>query len=273
MSTRCQSCDRTRPRWTRVRCEIASRSGRLTMGHPGSEVSRVPFTLACGVRFERSAPANRGSAVDRAVYHSVVRMIFRVTQRELVSLYRSRSSATSCGSSETLLSGVRRRRARPPRFRRSTTAGASSHHFDDGFRNNLRFAVPELERLGLPALFHLTTAYMVRIDCCGRTNRERVLQWSMRSCDARRFAIAASDGSASAATLEVGARNAATGRIARDAYLDRLREGGSYHLDEQLRELHDFLTWNDVRENGPTWVRVGRTQRSIRYCRACREMS
>ena len=51
--------------------------------------------------------------------------------------------------------------------------------FDDGYRNNLTYAVPELEEQGIPAIFHVATGYIGATGYFGPTrSRMRVLQWT-----------------------------------------------------------------------------------------------
>jgi peptidoglycan/xylan/chitin deacetylase (PgdA/CDA1 family) len=125
--------------------------------------------------------------------------------------------------------------------------------FDDGFRNNLTYAVPELERQGIPALFLVTTGYI-------GTNRllwpyeveERVLQWTQP-----RLPMPGDRPSIPLPTAPVS-RAAVAERIeqfckmlqddACQTYLDVLRAGGECQLNENLHELHDFLTWDEVRD-------------------------
>src|SRR3990167_2097406 len=50
--------------------------------------------------------------------------------------------------------------------------------FDDGFRNNLTCAAPELERQGVPALFHVTTGLIGRDRLLWTQELdERILRW------------------------------------------------------------------------------------------------
>jgi peptidoglycan/xylan/chitin deacetylase (PgdA/CDA1 family) len=50
--------------------------------------------------------------------------------------------------------------------------------FDDGYRNNVTVAAPILKRMGVPAVFHLTTAYLGATSMLWTTEiRLRVLDW------------------------------------------------------------------------------------------------
>jgi peptidoglycan/xylan/chitin deacetylase (PgdA/CDA1 family) len=125
--------------------------------------------------------------------------------------------------------------------------------FDDGFRNNLTYAVPELERQGIPAVFHVTTGHI-------GTNRllwpyeieERVLQ-----CTQPRLPMPGNRSSILLPTDPV-ARASVAEQVqqickmmqndACQAYLDILRTGGECQVEGSLRELHDFLSWDEVRD-------------------------
>ncbi len=125
--------------------------------------------------------------------------------------------------------------------------------FDDGFRNNLTHAAPELERLGIPALIHVTTGYvgtqrvlwMQELD-------ERILHWK------HKMLPLPENEPDLPMPLQAHARIRVAHRVrdlcktisdkARRTYLQRLRnepfpDGGEMH-----RELRDFLTWDDVRD-------------------------
>ena len=125
--------------------------------------------------------------------------------------------------------------------------------FDDGFRNNLTYAALELERQGMPALFHVTTGYIGTSRLLWPYEvEERILQWTQPRLPMP------GDRSSIALPTEPGSRAAAAERVqqlcktlqddARQAYLDVLRAGGEYRVNGNLRELHEFLTWDEVRE-------------------------
>lgn len=125
--------------------------------------------------------------------------------------------------------------------------------FDDGFRNNLTYAAPELERQAIPAVFHVTTGHI-------GTNRllwpyeveERILQWK-----GTHFPVPGDRPSVPIPSDEVE-RMALADQIRehcktlhiedREDYLNLLRTGDALQMDSDLHELHDFLTWDEVRD-------------------------
>jgi peptidoglycan/xylan/chitin deacetylase (PgdA/CDA1 family) len=124
--------------------------------------------------------------------------------------------------------------------------------FDDGFRNNLTRAAPELERQGVPALFHVATGYIGTSRLLWPYEvEERVLQWTQPCLPMP------GDRPSVPLPAEPAARAAVADRVrelcktladdARQAYLDALRAGGECRVKSCLHELHDFLTWDEVR--------------------------
>jgi peptidoglycan/xylan/chitin deacetylase (PgdA/CDA1 family) len=125
--------------------------------------------------------------------------------------------------------------------------------FDDGFRNNLTYAAPELERQGIPAVFHVTTGYVGTSRLLWPYEvEERVLQWTQPRLPMP------GDRSIIPLPTEPVSRAAVAERVqglcktlhddARQAYLEVLRAGGECRVNGNLRELHDFLTWDEVRD-------------------------
>ena len=125
--------------------------------------------------------------------------------------------------------------------------------FDDGFRNNLQFAAPVLERYGVPALFHLSTGY-VGSDQLLWTQEldERIVQWSKSKLpmpQGRPDKELPAD-QAGRWLLADQVRGQCK-RLTNDeklAYLDRLREEPIAVSETLKEELYSFLTWEEARE-------------------------
>jgi peptidoglycan/xylan/chitin deacetylase (PgdA/CDA1 family) len=124
--------------------------------------------------------------------------------------------------------------------------------FDDGFRNNLTWAAPELERLGIPALIHVATGYIGQDRLLWTQELdERILSWRYgtlpmphRPHDAPLPARFAERITLAEHVRSICKRLPNETRI---CYLDRLRDeplplGKSWH-----RELYAFLSWDEVR--------------------------
>ena len=124
--------------------------------------------------------------------------------------------------------------------------------FDDGYRNNLVHALPELERYGVPALVSVTTGYIGqrRLLWTQEVN-ERVLQTRRPT-----LPLPADGGSAAVPDAVVGrialaerirGSCKALSRAALTVYLGRLSDacaGEALQLDD---ELYNFLSWDEVR--------------------------
>ena len=125
--------------------------------------------------------------------------------------------------------------------------------FDDGFRNNLTYAAPELERQGIPAVFHVTTGYIGTSRLLWPYEvEERVLQWTHPRLpmpgDRPSIPLPTEPVSRAAVAERVRELCKTLQDEARRAYLDVLRAGGECTVTGNLRELHDFLTWDEVRD-------------------------
>jgi peptidoglycan/xylan/chitin deacetylase (PgdA/CDA1 family) len=123
--------------------------------------------------------------------------------------------------------------------------------FDDGFRNNLTLAAPELARLSMPALLFVATGHIGRRRLLWTQELvERGLRWP----HARIPSPAGPDRDLPA---QLAARRAVVEQLraeckqapqeARERYLDRLRET---KLDATCwdRQLYEFLSWDEVAE-------------------------
>ena len=135
--------------------------------------------------------------------------------------------------------------------------------FDDGYRNNLEVAAPELARRGIPALVAVTT------DLLGSDRLlwpqeldERVLRWPERELplpdgSSRPWPPTATAREAFASSLRERCKRLPSD--ARHDYLERLRRH-ELELDPWQRELYDFLTWDEVRElAGRAWTIASHT--------------
>ena len=124
--------------------------------------------------------------------------------------------------------------------------------FDDGFRNNLTCAAPELQRQGIPAVIHVTTG-MIGSDrlLWPQELIERILAWPHRTIPMPDGGPDLQTPSAGAPRIEVAKRiRELCKRIpddTRESYLDRLRNGPLPRGEAWHRELYDFLSWDEVR--------------------------
>ena len=124
--------------------------------------------------------------------------------------------------------------------------------FDDGFRNNLTCAAPELERQGFPALFHVTTG-MIGRDRLLWTQEltERILNWRPRTIpmpEARPDVETPAEPSARIKLVDrIRKICKRVSDSERESYLDRLREEPLPRGEAWHRELYDFLSWDEVR--------------------------
>ena len=122
--------------------------------------------------------------------------------------------------------------------------------FDDGYRNNLEVAAPELRRFGVPAMLAVTTGHIgsetllwpQEID-------ERVLQWTGRTIPLPRGGTAVVGGplASRAALAERIRRTCKTLReVEVRRYVESLR-GEDLQLADWQRCLYDLMTWDEVR--------------------------
>lgn len=123
--------------------------------------------------------------------------------------------------------------------------------FDDGMRNNVAYAAPILERLGVPAAFFLATGY-VGSDRLLWTDE---LTWRLERW--RRHAVPLPDGGRAPAPVSLAGRRA----FARDlrarckgldacdlaTYLERLRADEPDAELPQAFEVFRFMDWDDAR--------------------------
>lgn len=168
----------------------------------------------------------------------------------------------------TRVSEFRRQLATVGRFFRPVSAAEVLNHvthgerllnysvlvtFDDGFRNNLTWAAPEMERLGIPALIHVTTGHI----------GQKTLLWPQ---EVDNHILSWHDGTLpmpqGQEDIEMPDHWSARWQIAekvrgickrlsheeRLAYLDRLRDGIVSPPNDGYQDLHAFLSWEEVRQ-------------------------
>ena len=124
--------------------------------------------------------------------------------------------------------------------------------FDDGFRNNATMAAPELERLGVPAVFHVATGYVGT----GRTLwplelDHMIITWPLETLPlpSGKESIALPTSSVERCEIcdKVRKQCKSISNHQRTKYLESLRSVSGPNGDGRDRDLNDFMTWDDVR--------------------------
>ncbi len=124
--------------------------------------------------------------------------------------------------------------------------------FDDGFRNNLTHAAPELERFGVPAMIHVATAYVGRRELLWfHELDERILGWRCRTLPmphAEPDIPMPGDLDARARVSErvVNYCKRLPSRT-RAEYLNCLRNEPMPYGPSWCREVYELLTWDEIR--------------------------
>ena len=124
--------------------------------------------------------------------------------------------------------------------------------FDDGFRNNLTCAAPELRRLGVPALVLITTGHVGQDRLLWTQELdERILGWREKT-----IPLPDGRGEIDMPPVDLGRAELAD-RIrglckrlpdtARESYLDKLRNEPLPRGEDWHREIYQFLSWDEVR--------------------------
>lgn len=125
--------------------------------------------------------------------------------------------------------------------------------FDDGHDNLREFAAPLLERMGVPAVFHVATGHVGT----GVPLWTEELAWIIAGWRADLFPLPSDGLSAplpatpedrAALTRRVGAASKALADAERRAYLARLRAAGWATPQGDEREAFRFLDWTGVRD-------------------------
>ncbi len=124
--------------------------------------------------------------------------------------------------------------------------------FDDGFRNNLTNAAPELKRFGVPAIIHVPTAYIGRRDLLWfHELDERILGWKCRTLpmpQAQADILMPADPRARARVSERVVNCCKRLPVkTRTEYLNCLRTEPMPCGESWYREVYELLTWGDVR--------------------------
>ncbi len=134
--------------------------------------------------------------------------------------------------------------------------------FDDGFRNTLTCAAPELLELGIPALVGVTTGYVGK-DRVLWTQEcdELILQWDAASLPMPQ----GMPGLPVPEDLDARAELATYVRAVcksipdgdRRAYLELLRSASLPYDADAFQELYEFLTWDEVRSLHDSGFAIG----------------
>ena len=141
--------------------------------------------------------------------------------------------------------------------------------FDDGFRNNLTCAAPELERQGVPALINVTTG-LIGQDRMLWTQEldERILGWQGDTVPMPNGAGDAPLPFGMATRVEIAQRIRQSCKCIsndeRESYLDRLREAPFPGGEAWHRELFEFASWDEVRALNARGFAIG--SHTVHHC-------
>ncbi len=126
--------------------------------------------------------------------------------------------------------------------------------FDDGYRNNLTLAAPILRKMGVPAIFFLSTGYVGThrllwpLELDARLEQSAGMRIEYPGGNAGGEAIPQN----AAARAQMAARLRGMLKSARNQerldYLEAFREATTLDQDRVDHELHDFLSWDEARE-------------------------
>jgi len=124
--------------------------------------------------------------------------------------------------------------------------------FDDGYRNNLIYAAPELERYGVAAQIAVATGHIGADLLLWTTQlREQILHWTPASLpmpNGMRDVPMPKLGSARFTLAEyVVALCKRLDGDQRQSYLELLRNEWTPELEIRQRQMFDFLSWDEVR--------------------------
>ena len=125
--------------------------------------------------------------------------------------------------------------------------------FDDGYRNNLQLAVPELERAGVPALFAVTTGHIGKTELLWPQELfERIMIWPSdrlplpSSSDS--VVLPKSEKERVTIAHHVRMKCKSVPDPDRQQYLELLRDIGPLNIDPKYLPVYSFLNWDEVRE-------------------------
>lgn len=121
-----------------------------------------------------------------------------------------------------------------------------------GFRNNLTYAAPELERLGIPALIHVATGHIGQSGLLWTQELdERIGSWKQTNLPMPQGQADASMPTHTADRWQLADRiRGICKRLPHEervAYLNRLRQEQLSVDEGWQRELYAFLSWDEVR--------------------------
>lgn len=133
--------------------------------------------------------------------------------------------------------------------------------FDDGFRNNLTYAAPELVRHSVPALVNVATQYIGTSELLWPQELvERILRWSgdkLPSTKGPDIVLPTGELARRGVAAQVRRACKVLPDPQRRRYLDRLREqpfGRSHAWDD---DLYAFLSWEEVRKLDAMGIEIG----------------
>jgi peptidoglycan/xylan/chitin deacetylase (PgdA/CDA1 family) len=124
--------------------------------------------------------------------------------------------------------------------------------FDDGYRNNLLYAAPELRRFGVPAEIAVATGYVGDERLLWTTfMREQIISWPSESLpmpNGMRDMQMPTTLSArqKLADYVVSICKTVTGEQ-RQKYLDLIRSEWTPRLESEHRQMFEFLSWEEIR--------------------------
>ncbi len=124
--------------------------------------------------------------------------------------------------------------------------------FDDGYRNNVTYAAPILQRMGIPAVFHLATGYIGNRSILWTDEiLLRVLDWPDSVLRTPIGSVRLPDPAERSERLRVARRiGQACKRIpveSRDEFLASLRSKTPPIPSRYDPETHDFMSWDEAR--------------------------
>lgn len=125
--------------------------------------------------------------------------------------------------------------------------------FDDGLRNNLTFAAPELERFEIPALILVSSDHITKGQLLWPQELdERIANWKHATLPMPQAQKDTELPGDTEARWQVADRvRAACKRLPHEermTYLDRLRQEPLLMMEDWQQDLYSFLSWEEVRQ-------------------------